>query len=475
MTSVSLSKKIAPPFYEIHRMIKDNLYTYFDLDGGRGSTKSSFVSIEIVNGMMRDRQQGQITHAVCLRMVANTLRTSVVEQIEWAINTLKVGHLWKKTLNPLQFIYKPKSKYPQYIRFYGCDDPTKIKSIKFSYGYPKWLWFEETQEFKKASDLVSVALSIMRKNADDEEEETTSEELPFVIFRTGNPKPELNHWWNIERKYQREDRITHHSDYTMIPQHWLTKAFLDEAEDMKKRNFKEYQNVFLGLVVGSDGLCYPMFDVNKHVVDIDDFKWYYNEKVVQIVCGCDGGTIIDATTLNILCVTTAGRIVRLPAFYYDPVNYNHTPLAPVIQVQLMELWLDYWLWYFKIVYCKDIMIVVDSASQDLMLEFNNSTKYNATSVGKKDVIIDMKRVQNVLTVPDYFITVNAGYIDPLSLPRFKSGNGFENANFNYLGDDDMLIVEMLSLCVNPDTGKPMDGNDHTIDGLKYACKGLNMN
>lgn len=467
MTSVRISEIIAPIFYDTHKSIKNNEYTYYDETGGRGSTKSSFVSIEIVQGMIADRLKGLTTHATCLRMVANTLRGSVYEQIEWAISKLGVEKYWKKTLNPLQYIYMPNSKNPQYIKFFGCDDPTKIKSIKFAKGYSKYLWFEETQEFKKASDLTNVALSIMRKNEE-------GEDLPFVVFRTGNPKPELNHWWNIELKYQRKDRLVQHSDYTQVPCKWHAQAFLDEAEDMKKRNFKEYQNVFLGLVVGSDGLCYPMFDVNKHVVDIDDFKWYYNEKVAKIVCGGDGGTIIDATTLNIVCITTAGRLVRLPGFYYDPVNYNHTPLAPVIQVQLMELWLDYWLWYFKIVYCGDIIIVEDSASQDLMLEFNNSTKYNATSVGKKDVFIDMKRLQNVYTVPDYFITINAGYIDPLSLPKRKrDGIGFEEANFNYLGDDDMLIVEMLSLCVNPDTGKPMDGNDHMTDGLKYAVKGIN--
>ena len=464
MTSVKVSELIAPIFYPTHKSIKNNEFTYYDESGGRGSTKSSFVSIEIVLGMMNDRRNGIITHATCLRMVANTLRGSVLEQIEWAIGKLNVEKYWKKTLNPLQYIYMPNSKNPQYIKFYGCDDPTKIKSIKFAKGYSKYLWFEETQEFKKASDLTTVALSIMRKN--DE-----GEDLPFVVFRTGNPKPELNHWWNIELKYQRKDRMVQKSDYTQVPQEWHTKAFLDEAEDMKARNYKEYQNVFLGLVVGTDGLCYPMFDVNKHVVDIRDFKWLPYERVTRIICGCDGGTIIDATTLNILCVTTAGRIVRLPAFYYDPVNHNHSPLAPTLQVQLMELWLDYWLYYYKLTHIEDITIIVDSASQDLVLQFNESTKYTAMSVGKKDVVIDMKRLQNVYSAPDYFITINAGYIDPLSIPNRSN---FDRPNFNFLGDDDMLIVETLSLCVDEKTGKALDGNDHMIDGLKYAVKGLNM-
>lgn len=462
---IKLTRLIAPIFYSIHKSIKNNEdITYYDLDGGRGSTKSSFVGIEIVQGMIADYLKGIISHGVVIRQVANTLQDSVVEQIEWAINELGVSHLWKKKQKPLQWIYRPNAKNKQVIKFFGCDDPNKIKSIKFSYGYPKWMWFEEVQEFKKASDITTVILSIMRKNPG-------YEDARFVVFKTGNPKPELNHWWNIERKYQRADRICHHSDYTQVPQEWLTKAFLDEAEEMKKRNYKEYQNVFLGEVVGTDGLCYPMFDVNKHVVDIKNFEFKPHEKVARIVCGCDGGSVLDATTLNILLLTTANRIVRLPGFYYDPANWGHSPLANVVQVELMEYWLDYWLWYFKVDYCQDIKIVVDSASADLINQFNYSSKYHAVSTGAKDVIIDMRNLQNVYTVPNYFITVNAGYIDPISLPQ-KTSNGYASSNFKMLGDNDMLIVEELSLIMDEKTNKPVDGNDHMTDGMKYAIKGL---
>ena len=41
----SLDRLIAPSFYKVHNSIED--YTHFWLCGGRGSTKSSFVSVEI--------------------------------------------------------------------------------------------------------------------------------------------------------------------------------------------------------------------------------------------------------------------------------------------------------------------------------------------------------------------------------------------------------------------------------------------
>ena len=346
--------------------------------------------------------------------------------------------------------------------FDGCDDPTKLKSITFAKGYIKYIWFEETQEFKKASDIQSILLSCMRSNQDYKFD-------GFVVFRTANPKPELNHWLNIEYHYQRKDRVIHHSTYLQVPKGILRDELYEEAEITKKRNFKEYQNIFLGEVVGTDGLCYPMFDVNKHVIDIKKFAFYPIERVSRIIVGCDVGTIIDATTLSILCITTMGRIVRLPGYYYDPANWGHSPLAPTIQVKLMEAWLDYWLWYYKLGAVLDIRIIVDSASQDMMLEFNNSTKYHAMSVGQKDVILDMRRLQNVYTVPDYFITINAGYVDPLTIPSKKS---YEHPNFRMLGDDDMLIVETLSLMIDEKTNKPIDGNDHMIDATKYAVKAI---
>ena len=209
----------------------------------------------------------------------------------------------------------------------------------------------------------------------------------------------------------------------------------------------------------------------KNLGYIKNFEFKPHEKVARIVCGCDGGSVLDATTLNILLLTTANRIVRLPGFYYDPANWGHSPLANVVQVELMEYWLDYWLWYFKVDYCHDIKIVVDSASADLINQFNYSSKYHAVSTGAKDVIIDMRNLQNVYTVPNYFITVNAGYIDPISLPQ-KTSNGYASSNFRMLGDNDMLIVEELSLIMDEKTNKPVDGNDHMTDGMKYAIKGL---
>ena len=54
ISGVRLSDIIAPAFYPVHWDIVKGLHTYYDLYGGRGSCKSSFIGTEIPLGMMQD-------------------------------------------------------------------------------------------------------------------------------------------------------------------------------------------------------------------------------------------------------------------------------------------------------------------------------------------------------------------------------------------------------------------------------------
>ncbi|WP_419146381.1 phage terminase large subunit [Lentilactobacillus senioris] len=64
---------IDPSFYGLHYDIKNHEYSNYWLKGGRGSTKSSFISLEIIMGIMTDTQ----VNAVVLRKVAVALRDSI--------------------------------------------------------------------------------------------------------------------------------------------------------------------------------------------------------------------------------------------------------------------------------------------------------------------------------------------------------------------------------------------------------------
>jgi len=130
-TKVKLSSVIAPSFFDVHKAIKSSQYTHYWLKGGRGSTKSSFISIELIHGMMRD----PVANAVCIRKVKDTLRESVFEQLLWAIEILGEKN-WRTYCSPLKLIYKPTG---QQIIFRGGKEPKKVRSVELAKGYFKFI------------------------------------------------------------------------------------------------------------------------------------------------------------------------------------------------------------------------------------------------------------------------------------------------------------------------------------------------
>lgn len=75
---------MSPAFYELHTQIKTQRPHTVVCKGGRGSTKSSFMSVEFILFLLQHPQ----CHGVVLRKIANTLRNSVYAQIQWAIGAL---------------------------------------------------------------------------------------------------------------------------------------------------------------------------------------------------------------------------------------------------------------------------------------------------------------------------------------------------------------------------------------------------
>lgn len=93
---VNYNDLIAPPFRPISQDILVDGHKHYWLNGGRGSTKSSFVSLEVVSGMMDNRDY----NAVVIRKTENGIGDTVFAQYLWAIDALGVGHLWKETKSP---------------------------------------------------------------------------------------------------------------------------------------------------------------------------------------------------------------------------------------------------------------------------------------------------------------------------------------------------------------------------------------
>jgi len=60
MTEIRLTELIAPSFYGLHRELKAELHDEVWCKGGRGSTKSTFISIQILLGLLKDPEANAV-------------------------------------------------------------------------------------------------------------------------------------------------------------------------------------------------------------------------------------------------------------------------------------------------------------------------------------------------------------------------------------------------------------------------------
>ena len=244
LTTYKLSEIISPSFAEVHKSIKANEYTHYMLNGGRGSTKSSFAAVEIILGLLSSPD----AHAVALRAVGNTLHDSVFQQLLWAIDKLGVTRYFKATVSPMQITYTPTG---QTILFRGADDPIKIKSIKAPFGYFKYAWYEEFDQYRGMDEIRNINQSLMRGGSS------------YAYFYTYNPPISVQSWVNTEAQIKRDDRLLHHSTYLDVPKEWLGEQFLIEAEHLKKVQPDRYEHEYMGVPTGTGGEVFKNVALEK--------------------------------------------------------------------------------------------------------------------------------------------------------------------------------------------------------------------
>lgn len=208
-------------------------------------------------------------HACILRQVADTLRSSVYQQILWAISVLGLEDEFNCTVSPLEIT---KIKTGQKIYFRGADDPNKIKSIKVPFGYIGVVWFEELDQFQGEEAVRKIEQSVIRGGD------------TAYKFKSFNPPKSANNWTNKYIKIPREDRLITASTYLDVPKKWLGKSFLDDAEFLKSVNPVAYENEYLGIANGTGGQVFDNLTIreitDKEIKEFDrlyrgvDWGWY---------------------------------------------------------------------------------------------------------------------------------------------------------------------------------------------------------
>ena len=401
-----LTDIIAPSFYKLHHDIKNCKYTDYILRGGRGSTKSSFISVEIILGMMSDASKGIHSNAVIFRQVKSELNTSVKAQIEWAINALGVRDKWEVPEAKLAVTYKPTG---QKILFRGMDKAKKTKGVKASKGWFKYIWFEELDEFRGMEDIRTATQSVMRGGD------------KFFKFYSYNPPKSGRSWVNKEALIRKKGRVVHNSDYTTVPKRWLGEEFITEAEHLKKINLNAYKHEYLGLEVGT-GLEVFNNITNRKITD-EEVRLFDNYRQ-----GLDFGYAKDPVAfIRMHFDKTRKRLYLLSEF--GGINISNKKLFESVQMY------------------KHIFTTCDSAEPKSIAEL-------------KCYGMRVKGAKKVPDSIDYGMKYMAETIEEIIIDHDRTPKAFKEFNDYCLEVDGNGDVK----------GGYPDKNNHIIDGARYALE-----
>lgn len=265
--TITLDDLIPQNFDDVLMDVMGHGHTHYIFKGGRGSCKSSFVSIAII--LLITRPENRDKHCIIFRKTANTLRDSVFSQMQFAISALGIDADFKCTVSPMKITYIPTG---QVILFRGVDDKMKLKSLKAPFGYFAFSWLEEADTFSGMSEIRNILQSSMRGGS------------KFWNFMSFNPPISMNNFMNEEVLIERADRLVHTSDYRTVPREWLGEQFFDEAEHLKSTNEKAYRHEYLGEAVGTGGAVFEFLEfrtiTEEEISRMDrifngvDFGWF---------------------------------------------------------------------------------------------------------------------------------------------------------------------------------------------------------
>ena len=235
---VDASALVIPRSHDVLGDVMAHGHTHYWLHGGRGSTKSSFISVCIVLLLLAHPE----ANAVIVRRFSNTLRDSVFSLLTWAIAELGLEGWFRARISPMELTYLPTG---QRIVFRGADDPLKLKGVKFTRGYAAVVWFEELDQFD-GIDAVRSILNSLRRGDD------------FWIFYSYNPPRTLWSWVNREKleRERRADTLVRQSSYLdVIESHseWLGGPFVEEAEYLRGVDEQAWRSEYLGEATGTGG------------------------------------------------------------------------------------------------------------------------------------------------------------------------------------------------------------------------------
>lgn len=399
---------------------------YIVCKGGRGSFKSSVISLKLVTMMMKYISQGKQVNVIAIRENQQYLRDSVYNQILWAMSILGVESEFRTRVSPMiiQHIRTGSTFY-----FYGANDPMKLKSNIV--GNVVAVWFEEFANLKNVDVFDQSVPTFIRQKPDFVDQ--------VKIYISYNP-PRNPYAWVNEWVTQREtdpDYFVDSSTYLDDELGFTTKQQLDLIEKYKQNDPDYYRWLYLGEAVGLGTNVYNM-DLFK-VVD----KIPGDEYITDIFYGMDTGFMVSATACVACAFTNKYNVYVLDTFYYDPTKYARK-LSASEQAERVHDFINQITNKYGVVPCNE---TIDSADGGIYTQYWQMYNVQWSKVHKLGEPEMIDRVQDLLAQGRMYVLKTPG---------------------NQVFLDEHKKYQWDPATVNSDHPRVIKEYDHSCDALKYG-------
>ena len=424
MPQIKMSKMINPHFYNVWTTNKP----YIILNGGRGSFKSSVISLKLATMVKKQTQLNHQVNFILIRENASYLHDSVYKQMEWAFTQLNMFDEFLYFKSPMRIVHKRTGSA---FYFYGGDDPMKLKSNIV--GNVMAVWYEEAANFKGREVFDQANPTFIRQKPSFIDHVT--------VYYSYNPPKSPYDWVNewVEDERQDPDCLVDTSTYLDDKWGFTNKEQLKLIERYKKNDYDYYRWLYLGEVVGLGTNIYNM--ENFQAID----KLPDDDYITNVYYSVDTGHEVSATTCGAYGLTKKGNLILLDTYYYSPQGKSHKKPPSALSKDLKAFIDRVTEWIGK----QPTRMTIDSAEGALDNQFYNDYGIHWHKVNKLKKVDMIDRVQDLLAQGRFY------YLKRPENEIFIAEHQKYQWDENTLQSDDPKVIKE---------------DDHTCDMFQYVVR-----
>lgn len=424
MAKIKLSCMINPHFYRLWNSDKP----YIILKGGRGSFKSSVISMRLVTKVKYWTQLGKRVSVICVRENASYLHDSVYSQIRWALTMLHMDDEYNFYKSPLRITHKRTGST---FYFYGADDPMKLKSNIVDNVIA--VWYEEAANFKSQDVFDQANPTFIRQKPSYLDQVT----VYYSYNPPKNPYDWINEW--IAQREKDPDCLVDTSTYLDDELGFTTDQQLKLINQYKENDNDYYRWLYLGEVIG----------LGTNIFNMDTFhalkELPSDDELVGIYYSVDTGHEVSATACSAYALTRKRNVILLDTYYYSPQGKAHKKPPSELSRDLKQFIDRTTDWIGK----QPTRLTMDSAEGALDNQFYNDFGIHWHKVNKLKKVDMIDRVQDLAAQGRLF------YLDN------EDNKIWVEQCRKYQWDEDTL---------ESDDPKVIKVDDHCADNLQYFVR-----